>query len=61
MAEFGVISTANVFDPTTSEESLLLARLNRVETNSTEYFAVHLHLSDLQRQNRQAHFVEIAA
>lgn len=40
---------------------MLLGRLNRVETNPSGYFAVHLHLSDLQRQNKQAHFLDIAA
>lgn len=45
----------------TSEESLLLDRLNRIETNAAGYFAVHLHLSELRGNNKQPHFLNIAS
>ncbi len=61
MADFGVLSTRGEFDPTTSEESLLLGRLKRVEQNPSGFFAVHLHMSQLRRPNRQSHFINIAA
>ena len=61
MAELGAASTSGVVDPTTSEESLLLGRLNRVEQNPSGFYAVHLHLSELRQPNRQPHFLNIAA
>ena len=61
MAELGAASTSGVVDPRTSEESLLLGRLNRVEQNPSGFYAVHLHLSELLQPNRQPHFLNIAA
>ncbi len=48
-------------DLDTTEESLLLDRLNRIRTNAIGYFAVHTHLSALRPNNKQPHFIEIAA
>lgn len=48
-------------DLDTSEESLLLDRLNRIQNNAIGYFAVHTHLSSLRPNNKQTHFIEIAA
>jgi len=61
MAELGALSTSGVVDATTSEESLLLERLNRVEQNPFGFYAVHLHLSELRQPNRQPHYLNIAA
>jgi len=44
-----------------SEETLLLGHLRRVEANPAGFFAVHIHLSDLQPGNRQPKFIRIAA
>ncbi len=44
----------------TSEESLLLSRLKRVEANPSGVYAVHIHLSQLRPSNRQPHFINIA-
>ncbi len=51
----------NSDEMTTSEESLLLARLNRIENAAAGYFAVHLHLSELRGNNKQPHFLNIAS
>ena len=48
-------------DADATEESLLLDRLNRVRTNAVGYFVVHVHLSALRPNNKQSHFIEIAA
>jgi len=44
-----------------TEESILLDRLNRIETNAGGYFCIHLHLSALRPNHKQGHFIEIAA
>lgn len=60
MAEWG--NAATHAEPLSdTEESLLLARLNRIENNSAGYFAVHLNLSKLRPNHKQSHFIEIAA
>ena len=43
-----------------SEESLLLSRLKRVEENPSGIFSVHMHMSQLQANNRQTHLLRIA-
>ena len=60
MAEWGT-ATASTDNLDTTEESLLLERLNRIELNASGYFAVHLHLSGLRQPHKQPHFIEIAA
>lgn len=60
MAEWGA-GTQQGGDIGTTEESLLLDRLNRIENNSTGYFAVHAHLSALRANHKQPHFIEIAS
>jgi len=60
MAEWGSTSTSGAAGFSNSEESLLLDRLKRIENNSAGYFAVHIHLSDLRANNKQAHFIQIA-
>lgn len=59
MADLGY-ATGGLREPETSEESLLLSRLKRIEMNSAGVFAVHLHLSKLRASNRQPHFITIA-
>ena len=59
MADPGYAS-GGVREPETSEESLLLSRLKRVEANPTGVFAIHIHLSQLRASNRQPHFITIA-
>ncbi len=60
MAEWGnAAAGANDLDDT--EESLLLTRLNRIESNAAGYFVVHLNLSKLRPNHKQGHFIEIAA
>ena len=53
-------ATGGFREADTSEESLLLSRLKRVEANPTGVFAVHIHLSQLRPSNRQPHFINIA-
>jgi EAL domain-containing protein (putative c-di-GMP-specific phosphodiesterase class I) len=60
MAEWGA-STHQTDDLETTEESLLLDRLNRIQKNASGYFAVHVHLSALRSNHKQPHFIEIAA
>lgn len=50
-----------VADTTTIEETLLVDRLSRLADNPAGYYAVHVHLSDLRPNNRQAQFLSIAA
>lgn len=60
MAEWGTAAVrAGELDDT--EESLLLARLNRIEASASGYFSVHLNLSKLRTNHKQSHFIEIAA
>lgn len=47
-------------EPETSEESLLLHRLKRVEASPSGVYAVHIFLSKLRASNRQPHFLNIA-
>ena len=47
-------------DADASEESLLLSRLKRVEANPSGIFSVHVHMSNLQANNRQTHLLRIA-
>ena len=44
-------------DADASEESLLLSRLKRVEANPSGIFSVHVHMSNLQANNRQTHLL----
>jgi EAL domain-containing protein (putative c-di-GMP-specific phosphodiesterase class I) len=60
MADWGN-ATGRGGDADTTEESLLLDRLNRIRTNALGYFVVHVHLSTLRPNNKQSHFIEIAA
>jgi EAL domain-containing protein (putative c-di-GMP-specific phosphodiesterase class I) len=60
MAEWGVAAHKKD-DHDTTEESLLLDRLNRIQKNATGCFGVHVHLSALRPNNKQPHFIEIAA
>jgi len=60
MAAYG--QTSDGFrEPETSEESLLLNRLKRIEANPAGVYAVHLFLSKLRPSNRQPQFLKIAA
>ena len=59
MAEPGYAS-GGFREADTSEESLLLSRLKRVEANPSGVYAVHIHLSQLRPSNRQPHFINIA-
>ena len=59
MADPGYAS-GSIREPETSEESLLLSRLKRVEANPAGVFAIHIHLSQLRASNRQPHFITIA-
>ncbi|NQV85173.1 MAG: EAL domain-containing protein [Rhodospirillales bacterium] len=59
MADLGYAS-GGIGEADTSEESLLLSRLKRVEANPTGVYAVHLNLSQLRKSNRQPHFINIA-
>jgi len=62
MAEWGVATTSmGGGDADTTEESLLLDRLNRIQNNAIGYFAVHAHLSALRPNHKQPHFIDIAA
>jgi len=60
MAEWGTV-VPGAMDSSNTEEGLLLARLKRIENSPSGYYLVHLHLSDLRKNNRQSHFVQIAA
>ncbi len=60
MAETGY-TTGGYNEAETSEESLLLSRLKRVEANPAGVYAVHMYLSKLKASNRQPHFIGIAA
>ncbi len=51
---------AEPLDKTLTEEAILLEKLGRIEENSSGYFAVHLHLSQLRQSNRQTHFIRMA-
>jgi hypothetical protein len=51
MADLGY-ATGGIGEADTSEESLLLSRLKRVEANPTGVYAVHIHLSQLRASNR---------
>lgn len=59
MADPGYAS-GSLREPETSEESLLLSRLKRVEANPVGVYAIHIHLSQLRASNRQPHFITIA-
>ncbi len=54
-------TTGGYNEAETSEESLLLSRLKRVEANPAGVYAVHMYLSKLKASNRQPHFIGIAA
>ncbi len=60
MADSGY-ATGGYNEAETSEESLLLSRLKRVEANPAGVYAVHMYLSKLKASNRQPHFIGIAA
>lgn len=47
-------------EPQKGEEELLLAHLNRLRSDASGTFAVHLHLSGLRPGNRQPRFLGIA-
>lgn len=51
----------DALDKSTTQESILLDKLTRIEENPAGYFAVHMHLSELRPSNRQPHFITIAA
>ena len=59
MADLGY-ATGGIGEADTSEESLLLSRLKRVEANPTGVYAVHINLSQLRPSHRQPHFINIA-
>ncbi|MBL4691666.1 MAG: EAL domain-containing protein, partial [Rhodospirillales bacterium] len=59
MADLGYAG-GGIGEADTSEESLLLSRLKRVEANPVGVYAVHIHLSQLRASNRQPHFIKIA-
>ena len=44
-----------------SEESLLLDQAKRIGDAPKDYFAIHVHLSELRPQYRQPHYIRIAA
>ncbi len=48
-------------DKSMTQEAALLEKLTRIEENPTGCFAVHIHLSQLRPNNRQPHFINIAA
>ena len=54
-------TTGGYNEAETSEESLLLSCLKRVEANPAGVYAVHMYLSKLKASNRQPHFIGIAA
>lgn len=60
MAEWGKMEARGP-DADSTEESLLLDRLNRIQNNAGGYFAVHAHLSALRPNHKQPHFIEIAS
>jgi len=60
MAEWGTV-VPGALDSSNTEEGLLLSRLKRIENSPSGYYLVHLHLSDLKKNNRQSHFVQIAS
>jgi len=60
MAEWGSTSTSGATGFSNSEESQLLDRLKRIESNAAGYFAVHIHLSNLRANNKLPHFIQIA-
>jgi len=59
MAEWGTASTG-MASASSSSENLLIGRLKRIENNASGYFAIHIHLSQLRKGNRQSHFIQIA-
>jgi EAL domain-containing protein (putative c-di-GMP-specific phosphodiesterase class I) len=59
MAETGY-ARERFHEADTSEENLLLSRLKRVEANPSGIFSVHIHMSQLQANNRQTHLLKIA-
>ena len=52
---------AEPLDKATTQEAVLLEKLSRIEENPGGHFAVHIHLSRLRPNNRQQHFINIAA
>ena len=48
-------------DKSMTQEAALLEKLTRIEENPSGCFAVHIHLSQLRPNNRQPHFINIAA
>ncbi len=52
---------AEPYDISTTQESVLLEKLSRIENSPAGYFSVHMHLSKLRASNKQAHFMNIAA
>ncbi len=60
MADWGA-ATSTGADSETTEESMLLDRLNRIQNNAIGYFAVHAHLSALRPNHKQPHFIDIAS
>lgn len=59
MAEWGT-ATTSMTSASTSSESQLIGRLKRIEHNTSGYFAIQIHLSQLRKSNRQSHFIQIA-
>lgn len=45
----------------TTEESLLVGHLRRVQEHPVGHYAIHIHLSELRPGNRQPNFIRIAA
>jgi EAL domain-containing protein (putative c-di-GMP-specific phosphodiesterase class I) len=60
MADIGIASTLPD-DEAQSEESLLLDQAKRIGEAPKDYFAIHVHLSELRPQYRQPHYIRIAA
>ena len=60
MADIGIASSLPD-DEAQSEESLLLDQANRIGEAPKDYFAIHVHLSELRPQYRQPHYIRIAA
>jgi len=59
MAEFMSAQGQNA--QASSQESLLLDRLRRLEGNPSGYYVIHIVLSGLTKANQQSHFMSIAA
>jgi hypothetical protein len=60
MADIGTAGGLGGQDAT-SEESLLLDHVQRIERNRQGSFAVHVHLSKLRSHLRQSHYIRVAA